>query len=177
MAWGKGVYTALREAMAASNSLGRTTGQTGSHSPQRVHSLVTKPACCWMAIRKAPALPSTFTTSALFSTSMLGCSPTSESFGASMQTEQSSVGKFLSRAAILPPMDGPFSTRITLAPASARSSAAWTPAMPPPMMSTESLMPWLLSTHARSRARTPAGSAPPGPGGRWCGSTPPALCG
>src|SRR3972149_2525762 len=97
-----------------------------------------------MPIRNSPTSPSTFTTSALFRISMFGCSPTSDSFGASMQTEQSSVGKFLSSAAILPPMDGPFSTSTTRAPASARSSAAWTPAMPPPMTRTESLAMLLL---------------------------------
>jgi len=41
---------------------------------------------------------------------MLRFSPTSESFGASMQMEQSSVGKFLSSAAILPPSDADRST-------------------------------------------------------------------
>jgi hypothetical protein len=64
-------------------------------------------------------------------------------FGASIQIEQSSVGKFLSSAAILPPIDGPFSTRTTRPPAFATSSAACIPAIPPPTTMTVSL---ILST-------------------------------
>src|SRR3972149_2946395 len=48
--------------MAASNSLGRTTGQTGSHSPQRVHSLLTKPARWRTVTGKSPRSPSSFPT-------------------------------------------------------------------------------------------------------------------
>ncbi len=46
--------------------------------------------------------------------------------------EQSIVGKVLSSWLIRPPMLGPRSTKWTFTRASARSSAAWMPAMPPP---------------------------------------------
>ena len=47
--------------------------------------------------------------------------------------EQSSVGKVLSSCDILPPMVVSFSIRYTLYPASPRSMAALSPAMPPPI--------------------------------------------
>jgi len=71
---------------------------------------------------------------------MFGCSPTSDIFGASMQMEQSRVGKFLSSTAITPPMVGARSTSTTLAPPLARSSEAWMPAIPPPMTMTAPLI-------------------------------------
>ena len=46
--------------------------------------------------------------------------------------EQSFVGNTLSNRAILPPIEGSFSTRYTLKPISARSSAACIPATPAP---------------------------------------------
>ena len=59
-----------------------------------------------------------------------------------MQEEQSSVGKVLSTRAMLPPMVGSRSTRVTGMPASAMSMAAWMPAMPPPMTRTS----WVTDT-------------------------------
>ena len=50
-----------------------------------------------------------------------------------MHWEQSRVGKVSLNWLMCPPMEGSFSTRMTSAPPSARSSAAWMPAMPPPM--------------------------------------------
>ena len=55
---------------------------------------------------------------------MLGCRSTSDILGASMQMEQSNVGKFLSKTAIAPPMVASRSTSTTRAPASAKSNAA-----------------------------------------------------
>src|SRR5659263_599337 len=52
-----------------------------------------------------------------------------------MHCEQSSVGNVLSRRDIMPPMDGSFSTKYVLIPASASSSEAWIPAMPAPITS------------------------------------------
>ena len=50
--------------------------------------------------------------------------------------EQSLVGKVLSSCAITPPMLGFFSIRETSIPISAKSSAAWIPAIPPPITAT-----------------------------------------
>ena len=53
--------------------------------------------------------------------------------GVRMHCEQSSVGKVSESWLMWPPMEGSLSTRITSWPPSAMSSAAWMPAMPPPM--------------------------------------------
>ena len=73
--------------------------------------------------------------------------------------EQSIVGKVLSNWAITPPMDACFSTRTTSIPLSARSSAAWIPATPPPitmarwvMGSLSSVRGVFLLTHKRQHA-------------------------
>ena len=58
---------------------------------------------------------------------------TSTIFGVRIHWEQSSVGKVSSSWAMRPPMDGLFSTRVTGIRASAMSSAAWIPAIPPPI--------------------------------------------
>ncbi len=52
-----------------------------------------------------------------------------------MQAAQSSVGKVLSNIAMWPPIVPVRSTRYTRLPPSAISSAAWIPAIPPPMTS------------------------------------------
>ncbi len=57
-----------------------------------------------------------------------------------MQIEQSTVGKVLSRRAIMPPTEGLFSTSTTSNPPSAQSSAACIPATPPPMTNTRLLI-------------------------------------
>ena len=56
-------------------------------------------------------------------------------FGVMMHWEQSSVGKVSESWAMWPPMEGSRSTRSTWWPQSAMSSAAWMPAIPPPMTS------------------------------------------
>src|SRR3990170_1247821 len=130
--------------MPESYSFGMTIGHALEQSPQRVQASVTKRAFWRTKTRKSPGLPSTFSISASERISILGCRSTSDIFGASMQIEQSSVGKFLSRTAIIPPIVASFSTRTTRAPASARSSEACIPAIPPPTTSTESLILYAL---------------------------------
>ena len=66
---------------------------------------------------------------------MLGCWAASTILGVRMHWEQSSVGKVSESWPMWPPMEGAFSTRTTWWPPSAMSSAAWMPAMPPPMTS------------------------------------------
>ena len=70
---------------------------------------------------------------------MFSCWAQSTMRGVRMQAEQSMVGKVLSSLAMTPPMVVSFSTMVTLRPASARSSAAWMPATPPPMTRTSLL--------------------------------------
>ena len=53
-----------------------------------------------------------------------------------IQAEQSSVGNVFVKTAIFPPIVGNFSTNVTSLPESARSSADWIPAMPPPIINT-----------------------------------------
>ncbi len=53
--------------------------------------------------------------------------------GVRMHCEQSRVGKVSDSWLMWPPIDGSFSTSTTSTPPSAMSSAAWMPAMPPPM--------------------------------------------
>ena len=55
--------------------------------------------------------------------------------GVRMHCEQSSVGKVSESWLMWPPIEGSFSTSTTSWPPSAMSSAAWMPAMPPPMTS------------------------------------------
>jgi hypothetical protein len=62
----------------------------------------------------------------------LGCVPTDTMRGVRMQAEQSRVGKVLSNWAMCPPIEGSRSTMYDRKPASAISSAAWMPAIPPP---------------------------------------------
>ena len=64
---------------------------------------------------------------------MLGFWPTSVIRGVTIQEAQSSVGNVLSSMAIFPPTVGFFSTKSTGKPASAMSSAAVMPAIPPPI--------------------------------------------
>ena len=66
---------------------------------------------------------------------MFGWLATSTIFGVMMHWEQSSVGKVSESWAMWPPMEGSRSTSSTWWPQSAMSSAAWMPAMPPPMTS------------------------------------------
>ncbi len=53
--------------------------------------------------------------------------------GVRMHCEQSRVGKVSESCAMWPPIEASFSTSTTSWPPSAMSSAAWMPAMPPPM--------------------------------------------
>jgi len=55
--------------------------------------------------------------------------------GVKMHWLQSSVGKVSDSWLMCPPIEGSFSTSTTSPPPSAMSSAAWMPAMPPPMTS------------------------------------------
>ena len=64
---------------------------------------------------------------------MFGWRPASTILGVRMQEEQSRVGNVLSSCDMRPPMLGERSTRYTWKPASAMSSAAWIPAIPPPI--------------------------------------------
>ena len=64
---------------------------------------------------------------------MLGCWYASTMRGVRMHCEQSSVGNVSLSWLMWPPMDASFSMRTTSWPPSAMSSAAWMPAMPPPM--------------------------------------------
>ena len=82
---------------------------------------------------KLPTYPQMLVTSVRLISFMRGWRPASAILGARIQIEQSMVGKVLSIWAILPPMDGSFSTKTTSYPESARSRAAWMPATPPPM--------------------------------------------
>jgi len=80
--------------------------------PQAVH----RDSSTYLGIRrtlavKSPTSPSKDFNSALVIISMFGDRPASTSLGASIQMEQSTVGKVLSRRAIAPPMDACFSTR------------------------------------------------------------------
>ena len=68
-----------------------------------------------------------------------------------MQMEQSMVGKVLSIWAILPPIEGSFSTMCTSKPESARSRADWMPATPPPMIRTDRVTGTLVSSCSSSR--------------------------
>ncbi|MCJ7659725.1 MAG: hypothetical protein MUO67_11295 [Anaerolineales bacterium] len=115
---------AFLAAIPESYSLGRTTGHTFVQSPQRVHESETNLARWFIDTWKSPGLPSTLVTSASDRISILGCRSTSDIFGASMQIEQSSVGKFLSSTAIIPPIVASFSTITTLTPALAKSKEA-----------------------------------------------------
>ncbi len=120
--------------MPTSNSFLRPTGQTGTHSAHLVQASVTYLGFSFTLTVKSPASPSRPWTSEQVRSSMLGWSPTSLILGDSMQIEQSSVGKFLSRTDIFPPIVGSLSTRTTFAPALAASREACMPAIPPPMM-------------------------------------------
>ena len=66
---------------------------------------------------------------------MLGCCATSTIRGVRMHCEQSSVGNVSESCDMWPPIDGSFSTNITLWPQLAMSSAACMPAIPPPITS------------------------------------------
>ena len=66
---------------------------------------------------------------------MFGCCATSTIRGVRIHCEQSSVGNVSDSWDICPPIDGSCSTITTFCPAFAISSAAWIPAMPPPMTS------------------------------------------
>ena len=66
---------------------------------------------------------------------IFGWRATSTMRGVRMHCEQSSVGKVSESWLMCPPIDGLFSTSTTSWPASAMSSAAWIPAMPPPSTS------------------------------------------
>jgi len=106
---------ALRVASPISNSLGMETGHTSAQSPQAVHSFSSTNLAFFRTLTwKFPIYPETSLTSLLVSSVILGCLPASLIFGARIQMEQSIVGKVLSICAILPPMLGSFSTRVTL---------------------------------------------------------------
>ncbi len=81
------------------------------HSPHAVHSSVTYLGFLDTFTLKFPMYPLTSLTSLFVNSSMFGCLPASDIFGARMHMEQSMVGKVLSICAILPPMLGSFSTR------------------------------------------------------------------
>jgi len=89
-----------------------------------------------MVTAKCPGVPATLFTSERVWMRMFGCLWTSTIFGERMHIEQSFVGNVLSSCAICPPMVGSRSTRCTVTPWFARSSAAWIPATPPPMTTT-----------------------------------------
>ena len=74
-------------------------------------------------------------TSLLVSSSIFLLSFTASMRGTIMSFAESRLGKVLSICAIRPPMLGSFSTRYTLLPVPAISSAVCIPAMPPPTMS------------------------------------------
>ena len=83
---------------------------------------------------------------------MFGWRSHSMNFGDSMHIEQSLVGKVLSSCAIFPPMVGARSTRKTLKPEVARSSAAWMPLIPPPTTRTSpKFVSVVLMAQPRSR--------------------------
>src|SRR3972149_11024897 len=103
-----------RVAKPTSNSFGVVIGQTLAHSPQPEQSFVTYRGFFRTLTLKLPMYPLTSWTSLLVSNSMFGCLPASDILGASMQIEQSIVGKVLSSCAILPPILGSRSTRYTL---------------------------------------------------------------
>ena len=96
-------------------SSGMATGQASTHLPQPVHfSSSTKVAFfSSRTLNPPPSSCSTLRTSVLVMISMLGCELTSYILGASMQIEQSLVGKVLSSRAMVPPIDGVSSTSST----------------------------------------------------------------
>src|SRR4030042_4017868 len=119
------MWTALFWDISWLNLSGYTTGQYSTQVVQPVHLSSRIYLGFLVSVTlKFPASPSTRSTSVYVKTSMLGCRPTSTSLGASIQMEQSLVGKVLSSWAIWPPMAGALSTRETLKPAVARSRAA-----------------------------------------------------
>ena len=125
------------------NSLGISTGQTWTHSPQLVHfSGSTYRGSLFTVTLKSPASPSTFSISAESNISTLGYPPSPNrrqplSLGEIIHIRQSWVGNIVSNWDITPPMPGFLSTRYTLNPESAKSIEAWMPPIPPPMTSTD----------------------------------------
>ncbi len=93
-------------------SWGTVTGQAFMHSPHPVHfSSSMNLAFLTSLTLKPPFAALTFLTSVWVMISMLGWLSTSYIWGASMQMEQSLVGKVLSSLAIMPPMLAVSSTR------------------------------------------------------------------
>src|SRR4030042_3470669 len=128
---------ACRTPMFLAKGFVPSMGHTAAQSAQPVHfSGSTLRVLRVTSTLKSPGEPENPVTSESTLSSMLGWRPASTSLGARMHVEQSLVGKVLSSCAIAPPIDGLLSPRDTLNPASARSSAACVPAMPPPTTST-----------------------------------------
>ena len=89
----------------------------------------------------APGSPSAASNSAFVMMSMFGCLSQSTSRGEMVHIAQSFVGNVLSSCAMRPPMPPERSMRWTLNPASARSSDACMPAIPPPTTATAPIFP------------------------------------
>src|SRR4030042_6443906 len=109
------MWTALFWDISWLNWSGYLTGQYSTQVVQPVHLLSTIYLGFLIRVTlKFPASPATLSTSVYVRISILGFRPTSTSLGASIQMEQSLVGKVLSSWAIWPPMAGALSTRETL---------------------------------------------------------------
>jgi len=96
---------------------------------------MTKRGFCVTETRNRPSTGSVPVTSAYVRSVMFSWWAAAAIFGVQMQLAQSRVGKTFDRPIIFPPMLALFSTTTTENPWSARSSAAWSPAIPPPMTS------------------------------------------
>ena len=112
-AWGKGMETSFRTPPTLpSISSGMLTGQASTHAPHPVHFSSSTYFALFISLTlNFPFTFFTFLTSVFVSISIFSWLSTSNIWGASMQIEQSFVGKVLSSRAIMPPILAVSSTK------------------------------------------------------------------
>ena len=134
---------ALRIDRLSFQSFGTSTSQASAHFPHAMHFSVLTYLGDFSSIRLyVPARLSASITLVLVSTSMFSFHTSSFKIGLSRHIPHSSAiltgENTLPILAICPPIDGDCSIRVTLVPCFARESAAFIPAIPPPITATSS---------------------------------------